>query len=833
MSGTDTGTTGDRKGTVALGTSSSVGREAVETKKESTPLEPVQRSVTDDGVHVHGDTKVESRHTAEATGSASEATKHESDHSSAAQLDQLEDQIPTDDVNCDDGFCHLKPEVISLASRFQQVEKKSTVGLVEPPLKENASEGKDTPSGFANFIKGFRNFHEVSLQLILSYWPSVKNATKNLLSCVGLDQAFEQLCKDLADVHPAVLLSTVLFGTLGFLYFFWSITFGRMRYGALGPNPRDVLKSHEARVRILEGEMESLIAERLKMEMDRNNYYKEKLIAEDESRNHLATTENLTKAVEKLKNERQEFQAQIKRMEESLNEMVTVDKEKDDQIASREKTIANLNTKIGTLEDEIVKLNDHCNKLQMGKEADKEHIGKLNEKIEQGNNEIQKLETFLADTEEKKQKLHTEFDELSLHLSDLQKQYEFKCNEVEILKDCFKQVKLQDDEEEPGEEEMAERLQNLMKVHEVKEENNQLQEKVEEMEAEAEKLRKTNKMLEEDNVEKTERAEQAESKASQAMLTQREKEIELEALQKYFKSTEVELHRKITAEESTRISIENQLQSEQAKASTAVVDADKYRQLYLDIKKQIEEIDESKKEQLSNMEKKAHQNWLDYRAAVREVDGLKDENEILRRKLYDVEVRGSRSSSSASKVDGRDSPSRMSPMSGVPSHGSPVPFGAPPMMGPLPPPPPSSMFPGQRRPHPAEILGMTPPRPPFPPPGPATRGHATPPPTTTAASTAQSSLKPADSVNSFGQDNADGSSQPLPPPGPMSGFGPPPPPIPPIMRMPRFPPPPMMHHSLPNGPLPPPMFLPRPGGPMPPPPPQGTRPQASSTPSRS
>ena len=35
--------------------------------------------------------------------------------------------------------------------------------------------------------------------------------------------------------------------------------------------------------------------------------------------------------------------------------------------------------------------------------------------------------------------------------------------------------------------------------------------------------------------------------------------------------------RKITAEESSRISIENQLQSEQAKASTAVVDADKYR----------------------------------------------------------------------------------------------------------------------------------------------------------------------------------------------------------------------------------------------------------------
>lgn len=49
--------------------------------------------------------------------------------------------------------------------------------------------------------------------------------------------------------------------------------------------------------------------------------------------------------------------------------------------------------------------------------------------------------------------------------------------------------------------------------------------------------------LAEDNVEKTERAELAESKATQALLIQREKEIELEALQKYFKSSEVELHR--------------------------------------------------------------------------------------------------------------------------------------------------------------------------------------------------------------------------------------------------------------------------------------------------
>ena len=40
-------------------------------------------------------------------------------------------------------------------------------------------------------------------------------------------------------------------------------------------NSLDVLRSYEARARILEEEVESLKAEKLKIEMDRNNTYKE------------------------------------------------------------------------------------------------------------------------------------------------------------------------------------------------------------------------------------------------------------------------------------------------------------------------------------------------------------------------------------------------------------------------------------------------------------------------------------------------------------------------------------------------------------------------------
>ncbi|XP_078352009.1 uncharacterized protein LOC144636697 isoform X2 [Oculina patagonica] len=863
VSATKAGSTGGSTTMAVPGTHSTAAKEEpavkeTDTKAETTPDESSQETTTDVkepiGRHTKEREEIKATPTLADTttttttsevedkglSSVDVKTSHATDGEVKTEhLDVKKDSMPTDKAQCAEGFCRAKPDIISLASRFQKVESglNSKVVLGETQfknVKENdTAQVNETLSGYATFMRAFRNFHETVVNYVFSYWPVAKNTTRNLLSYVGLDGLFIQMCNDLAEVHPAILFITFLCGTLGFLYFFWSLTFGRMRHGAQGPSPHDVLRSYEARVRILEEEVKSAEAEKVKADMAQNNAYKEKLISEEQLKNTNETIEKLTKALEKYKKEKQDLEALVKEMRDKCQKLIAESKEKSEEIDGCENMIFDLKSNIETKESEIQKLNDSLQEQQREKEAGERQIKDLDATIQQANVEKEELEQLLTETKEKKQNLQVEFDDQLLRLTELQQQYEFRCNEVEVLKDCLKQIKLQTDgEEEPDEDEMAERMKNLMNVNEIKSENHKLQEKVTALETEAEELRKIKKMLENDNVEKTERLEQAESKASQAMLSQREKEIELLALQKYFKSTEVELHRKITAEESSRISIENQLQSEQAKASTAVVDADKYRQLYLDIKKQIEEIDESKKEQLSNMEKKAHQNWLDYRAAVRELDGLKDENEILRRKLYDLEVRGSRPSSSASSqlnhVDGRDSPSRRSPMSGLPGHGSPVPFGAPPMMGPPPPPPPSSMFPGQRRPHPAEMLGMTPPRPPFPPPGPASRGHATPPPTTNT-STPQSSKK-VDRSDSFGQDSNDGAIHPPPPP--MPGYGPRPP-LPPMMRMPMFPPNRPMMPPPPSGPLPPPMFLPRPGGPMPPPPPQGSRPQASSTPNRS
>lgn len=83
--------------------------------------------------------------------------------------------------------------MISLASRFQKVEDSlmSKVVLGETQfnnIKENNdSQVNETLSGYATFMRAFRNFHEKSVLFVFSYWPVARNTTRDLLAYIGLD----------------------------------------------------------------------------------------------------------------------------------------------------------------------------------------------------------------------------------------------------------------------------------------------------------------------------------------------------------------------------------------------------------------------------------------------------------------------------------------------------------------------------------------------------------------------------------------------------------------------------------------------------------------------
>lgn len=55
-------------------------------------------------------------------------------------------------------------------------------------IKENNdSQVNETLSGYATFMRAFRNFHEKSLLFVFSYWPVARNTTRDLLAYIGLD----------------------------------------------------------------------------------------------------------------------------------------------------------------------------------------------------------------------------------------------------------------------------------------------------------------------------------------------------------------------------------------------------------------------------------------------------------------------------------------------------------------------------------------------------------------------------------------------------------------------------------------------------------------------
>lgn len=42
-------------------------------------------------------------------------------------------------------------------------------------------------SSYAAFMVSFRSFHEKSFNAFLSYWPTIRNGTRDVLGLVGLD----------------------------------------------------------------------------------------------------------------------------------------------------------------------------------------------------------------------------------------------------------------------------------------------------------------------------------------------------------------------------------------------------------------------------------------------------------------------------------------------------------------------------------------------------------------------------------------------------------------------------------------------------------------------
>lgn len=107
----------------------------------------------------------------------------------------------------------------------------------------------------------------------------------------------------------------------------------------------------------------------------------------------------------------------------------------------------------------------------------------------------------------------------------------------------------------------------------------------------------------------------------------------LEILSGYFKDKELKLQRELGAQEVVRQQNQENVASVHVKMNSLEQEVQLYRSQMAGLKNEIESQERSYKNQISNQEKKAHENWLAARSAERRLEECKREAASLRNKL--------------------------------------------------------------------------------------------------------------------------------------------------------------------------------------------------------
>ncbi|XP_031564169.1 transport and Golgi organization protein 1 homolog isoform X2 [Actinia tenebrosa] len=637
-----------------------------------------------------------------------------------------------------------------------EIPRKGLPDVLNQPTTAPTSAAEDSKTKKAKkksfgILKGFWRFHEILAVKIIQFGQPLRGALRGILACVALGQVFDDICQDLASAPPFVIISTVLFGTFGVIFLFWScISSFSSSNAAKGPSPRDVFKTYEARIRILEEELEGLERSHKQLQLKSELAVEEKHHSDEAANTARKSLEQTMMKIKQTENELQHLQEMINVKKQELKAVSEEIEQKDEEIERMQQVAEEYKREIQNKDYEIQLLQKQANEFEETKGLMNEEIEGLKDRIDSQEQEKAKFEDDINAWSEKYHKLQQSLDDQALRSSQMQEQYEFKCNEVEVLQDCLLQIKGDENEEDDegvplSEEEKdkvrSERLQAMLDASKSKTEAKIIKEENMKYKTELVETKTVKEALEEKIQDLEHNLSEAKLNEEKARLDFREKDIELTALRKYFKDTESELHRKLTAEESAREATENKLKTELSKATADSQDLNTYKKLYADINDEIQRVKGNVGHQVAAVEERAHNNWLKYRTVERELEEVKRERDALRRRMYALEKEKNRPGSSASgkSSDSADGVRADSPIRGppppvhpaaprVPEHHSPVPMPPPmhhPMYGPPPmmpmgygPPPPPGRF-GPPPPPPQAYMGTPPPGrngPPPPPP---------------------------------------------------------------------------------------------------------------------
>ncbi|BFZ07952.1 hypothetical protein BsWGS_10991 [Bradybaena similaris] len=393
---------------------------------------------------------------------------------------------------------------------------------------------------------------------------------------------------------------------------------------------------------------------------------KEKQNLEDEIASKAAKNLQIAEEMEKLKEESKKNKSELQTLQlhnETLKKQLTSlqsqiedlkanASSKQGEVKQQSKKTKDLEKQIKKLEERERNLEQTAQKVTSDLKHKEEEVVLLTSKIAGFTDLVGHLQTskdqLLAEAEDWKEKVSDLKERLEQREEEFKRMQEtimFKENELEVLKDCFLQLKSFEESEE-GEEDaenvsirVQEKIALMMDVSKVNaslraldEEKNSLANKLQiELEARQEleqQLESSRRSLETSMTDKMKAERQYQ-----------EAQTKFNVLSSYFKEKEMQLQRELGEHEALKKQNLNKLVSADEITKSAQQELDLIRTQNESLKRELASSERDFRSQIAANEKKAHENWLAARAAERELKEARHEAGVLRQKLTDIERR--------------------------------------------------------------------------------------------------------------------------------------------------------------------------------------------------
>ncbi|XP_042212360.1 transport and Golgi organization protein 1-like isoform X2 [Homarus americanus] len=236
-----------------------------------------------------------------------------------------------------------------------------------------------------------------------------------------------------------------------------------------------------------------------------------------------------------------------------------------------------------------------------------------------------------CDYDSKMSSLNSELKALQDTIHQLRESVEIKESELQVAKECLKQLRLtSDDDHAAPDEEKLSALFNVIRVkaelQRVNNERNDLAEQLTDAEMAQTNLEDAMSSI---------RSEVTELRTHHDLAIQEKREAlsKLAVLSQYFEEKEAQLTKELESQEGLRLNAEGSAASVSKKIQNYGLELASYKTQVDSLRKELEDQENSYKVQIASQEQKAHENWLQARTAERKHEEQRQENSQLRNRL--------------------------------------------------------------------------------------------------------------------------------------------------------------------------------------------------------